>query len=314
MKAYIQNVIAALPSNISYSVYYRLQRKFGTLKNLNPVRGLKAGLETWKLIKSLNIDPSSKMFFEVGTGRVPVVPIVYWLMGAQGTITIDLNPYLEDELVQKLIQYFSQNRAEVENLLFPYLRKERLDEVIALKDYKDGVTAEVLKLCRIKYIAPGDAANTGLDDRCIDFYTSNTVFEHIQPDILRKIIIEGNRITTESGLFIHLIDYSDHFSHSDKNITPINFLKYSDSEWNRYGGNRYMYMNRLRHDDFLKLFESEGHRILLNKPNIDPRSLGLLKLNKFPLNEKYKGKSAEILATSNAWILTQKTIQPGSSR
>ena len=51
-----------------------------------------------------------------------------------------------------------------------------------------------------------------------------------------------------------MVDYSDHFSHSDQTISSINFLRYSDDEWQRYAGNRYMYMNRLRHDDVLALF------------------------------------------------------------
>jgi hypothetical protein len=30
----------------------------------------------------------------------------------------------------------------------------------------------------------------------------------------------------------------------------------------RYAGNKYMYMNRLRHDDFLDLFKSFGQKII----------------------------------------------------
>ena len=52
-------------------------------------------------------------------------------------------------------------------------------------------------------------------------------------------------------------------------IYPINFLQYSDAKWDRYADNRYMYMNRLRHDDFLALFHSSGHKILATEPAID---------------------------------------------
>jgi hypothetical protein len=65
-----------------------------------------------------------------------------------------------------------------------------------------------------------------------------------------KIINEGNRILSEEGLFVHLIDCSDHFSHNDKSISRINFLQYNVTQWNKLAGNRYVYVNRLRHDDF----------------------------------------------------------------
>jgi hypothetical protein len=45
----------------------------------------------------------------------------------------------------------------------------------------------------------------------------------------------------------------------DKNVSVINFLRYDDKTWDKYEGNRYMYMNRARHDEFIKLFEMIGH-------------------------------------------------------
>ena len=123
----------------------------------------------------------------------------------------------------------------------------------------------------IEYIAPGDASKTRLPNACIDFQTSNAVsFEHILRSILVDIVKEGNRILRDCGLCVHRIDYSDHFSHTDKSISSINFLQYSDDEWDRYAGNRYMYMNRLRHDDYItKLFGDNGQNILKMEPRID---------------------------------------------
>ena len=34
-KAFIQNAVSKIPSSLSYEFYYRLQRNFGTLKNIN---------------------------------------------------------------------------------------------------------------------------------------------------------------------------------------------------------------------------------------------------------------------------------------
>jgi hypothetical protein len=234
------------------------------------------------------------------------VPLAFWLMGAQKTITIDLNPYLKAELIKESLQYISDNNDEIRKLFGSLLREKRMDDLLDFSRSGSFLTRAFLDLCCIQYVAPGDAAATALPPKSIDFHTSYTVLEHIQPDVLKKILVEGNRIMRDNGLFIHGIDYSDHFAHSDKTMSPINFLRFSDEQWERYAGNRYMYMNRLRHDDFLELFQSVGHRILTNQPTIDARSLELLKAATFPLSERFRGTSKEILATCSAWLVTQK--------
>ena len=84
----------------------------------------------------------------------------------------------------------------------------------------------------------------------------------------------------------------------------INFLKYSDNEWKRYTGNRYM--NRLRHNDFIRLFESVKHSIVEAQPNMDQHSLELLRSGSLQLNERFISKSEDVLAIKEAWIISQK--------
>lgn len=306
LKAAIQNTVSILPSSTSYTMYYMVQRHFGGLRRINPVKSLTAGIETWKRIKEAGYDPSQKVFFEVGTGRMPIGPLSFWLMGAKSTVTIDVNPYIKEELIKEAIGYISENNEEIQLLFGSLLDNSRLEAVCSLCKSPAFSEHSFLKLCQIEYIAPGDAAKTLLEDKSIDIYTSYNVLEHIPRQILSGIIQEGNRIINVNGLFVHRIDYSDHFSHSDKSISAINFLQYSDSEWDRYAGNRYMYMNRLRHDDFLELFESAGHRILTNEASKDNHSLELLSQGTLPLNERFKNKSEEILSITDSWLVTQK--------
>lgn len=117
-------------------------------------------------------------------------------------------------------------------------------------------------------------------------------------------MLEGNRVVRPDGAFIHRIDYSDHFSHSDKSITPVNFLKFSAAEWDRISGNRYMYMNRLRHDDFLDMFKSANHCILLNEPNLDQELLSAIEQGKLNLHDDFHGESSETIATTGAWLVS----------
>ena len=274
---------------------------------MNPVSGLEAGIETWTQIKDLGYDPSEKSFLEVGTGRVPLVPLAYWLMGAKETITVDLNPYLKAELIKENLQYISDNTKQIRKLFGSLLQEDRMEELLHFIISVSFSTGAFLDLSCTNYIAPGDAANTGLPSQSIDFHTSYTVFEHIPLEVLRAIIDEGNRIISDDGLFIHHIDYSDHFSHSDQSISPINFLQFSDDEWNKYAGNRYMYMNRLRHDDYIRLFQSAGHRVVSIDPSVDQQVEELLGGEGLQLDERFKSKSNDVLSITEAWIISQKS-------
>jgi len=302
-KAKIQNLISLLPSDLSYEVYYQVQRRLGRLKNFGPVIRLNAGVTTWKKLLESGFQPADKVFFEVGTGRVLNVPLSYWLMGAKAVTTIDLNPYLKEELVKEDLQYISEHQQEIKSLYGSLLQQDRFDELMALQNRPSFTLKDFLQLCNIRYIAPGDAANTGLETGSIDFHTSFTVFEHIPADILITILKEGIRITNKTGALIHCVDYSDHFSHTDSSINPINFLQYSEQEWHGYAGNRYMYMNRLRHDEVMEIFESAGLKIISVETRVDEKSLKLIQEGKIFIHEQFRSKSDEILATVDSWII-----------
>ena len=306
VRAKIQNAIDRLPSALSYAVYYRLQRMYGELKNIDPIGRFLPGVETWKRIRQCGHDPAGKTFFEVGTGRVPMVPLAYWLMGAERTVTMDINPYVKEELVAECLQRIAGNRLKIEELFGPLLVRERLDSLIELQESGRAGLREVMDLSRVDYRAPANAAATGLVDGSIDYHTSYNVLEHIPPGALQDVFREGNRILAGDGLFVHRIDYSDHFAHSDRSISAVNFLKYSDAEWDKLAGNKYMYMNRLRHDDIVGLLEAIGHHLLVDEPDVDRMIGDILRNGQLTVHERFKNKSASVLAATSAWIVSRK--------
>lgn len=305
VKAQIQNIVDMLPSSISYEIYYFIQRKIGRLKKLDARPIILGAIKSWTLIIEAGFEPKNKVFFETGTGRTPIVPIIFWLLGAKQIITMDLNPYMKKELVEDSIQYLFDNEDELRILFNNYLDEQRF--VKLSNYYKNNVfnLDELLTLCSIKYIAPGDATNTGIASNSIDFHTSFTVYEHIPEKVLTQIIKEGNRIVKNEGLFINAIDYFDHFMHFDNKISSINFLQYSDYEWNKYAGNRYMYMNRLRHDDFIELFHNANHKILLEETVVDKKALELLHSGLLILNNQFATKSNEVNSIASSWIVSK---------
>jgi len=98
------------------------------------------------------------------------------------------------------------------------------------------------------------------------------------------------------------IDFSDHFSHSDNSILPINFLQFDDMEWERLAGNRYMYHNRLRVDDFANIFRDTDLRILSMDAIINEKAREELREG-FPLDDRFVRKNIDTNATTCAWVV-----------
>ena len=65
------------------------------------------------------------------------------------------------------------------------------------------------------------------------------MFEHIPSPVLKAILNEANRVLAPNGVALHHIDPSDHFSHDDAAISPINFLRFSEAQWERLTGNQF---------------------------------------------------------------------------
>lgn len=272
------------------------------MKRLNPTSRLSAGINILNLIHDQGKTFESKTFLEIGTGRRLCLPIALWLCGVSEIITVDLNPYLKEELVFEDISYMGDNQQNIKTLFGKYSEKqifqERFDRLIKAENNLDGL----LDMMNIRYSAPADASCLDLPPQSIDYQVSRSVFEHIPPEILKDILLEGKGLLSRGGLSIHVIDFSDHFSQTDPSISAINFLQFSESEWKRYAGNRYAYHNRLRIDDFIDLFNKVGSRVLSLETCVDQTALEKLRKG-FPLDEKFSSKSEETNATSSATIV-----------
>jgi hypothetical protein len=266
---------------------------------------LEAGIAACNRIEKIERSFVGATFLEVGTGRRINTPLAFWLLGAERVITVDLNPYLKEELVKNDLDYIQKNKIEIQNLFEGRIFNDRLNSLLNFIRSEYNLV-DLLKFINVEYVSPGDASQLPLSSQSIDFHTSYTVFEHIPPEILKGIMVEGDRILKDDGLFVHKIDYSDHFSHSDKSISYINFLQFSDDDWYNIAGSKYMYMNRLRHDDFISLFQDMNYRILINEPTKNNNLLSVVEGSDFMLNEKFRHKSKDVLVTTSAWFILNK--------
>ena len=253
-KALVQNFIDKLPEAMSHPIYYKVQRYFGGLRKINPMAHFQKSIDFIEKIRNQNYDVTDKTFLEIGTGRTISVPMGLWLCGASKIISVDLNKYLKEELVIESVNFMKAHKDEVQNLFGDLGKTEifrnRYSKLMSFQVSLD----KLLEHMNIEYLAPADASSLPIDDSSIDFHCSTNVFEHIPRNVIKSILSEAKRVLSQDGLFVHLIDLSDHFSHVDESITTINFLRYNEKEWNKLAGNKFMFHNRLRKNEFLDLF------------------------------------------------------------
>jgi SAM-dependent methyltransferase len=303
LKARLQNAVAALPF-ASDAVYYAIQRTAGGLRRgrNHPVERFAAAVRMAEWIESAGSNIPGKRFVEVGTGHMVNLPTAFWLLGAGETITVDLNRYLSEKLVKESNQYVRENEQLILNLFGDRSAsrtfKDRFAQLVVFR----GGLDDLLAMMNVRYFSPSDARALPIGDNSIDFHVSNTVLEHIAPDSLSEILAEAKRVLRRGGLLVHHIDPSDHFSHSDDSIAAINFLKFSEGDWRRWAGNRFMYHNRLRARDFISLFEGAGARILRSEKHVDERSLMELK-NGFALAKEFESVPPDDLATTELSLM-----------
>jgi hypothetical protein len=239
---------------------------------------------------------------EVGTGRLLEVPLGFYLGGAAGTTTVDLNRYLKSELVMESIQAMAHRRESILALFRPVSSsglEDRFERLIA-----SGSLQSLMTVAGITYLAPADAGHLPLASASVDIHTSFTVFEHVPRAVLVSILQEASRLLSPHGVALHRIDMSDHYAHDDPSISYINFLQYSQDSWQRLAGNRFAYHNRLRAADYRLIYQEAGHRILEWNEHRDTRSVEVLRQG-FRLDESFRGLAEDELGVCGLSVISK---------
>ena len=219
------------------SILYLAQKYLTRRSKRSFTRQIRRWHQHEAVIKKVNASP---VIFEFGAGK-DLAQNLFLSSWAGKQYLVDLNFMLDLDLCE------SARLELVENFILE--DRGKLSSVNDLLKYG------------IHYNAPADAANTDLADESIDVCISTATLEHIPEVSICKILTELYRIIKVGGLVSAVIDYSDHYSHTDSSISQLNFLKYSEDKWARYN-HRSHYQNRLRHDRYVELFKENGFNLL----------------------------------------------------
>jgi hypothetical protein len=228
--------------------------------------------------------------FEFGAGWDLYGNLVFWTLGINHQTVMDLSRWVDPSFVNGAIRH---------------LQREPPDGAVRVPTTVLPEGAEFDRSLEetygIRYLAPADARDSRLPEGSVDLVATTSTLEHIPPADLRAILRETRRLCHPRSVVSHIIDYSDHFAHGDRQINVYNFLRYCPEEWARFNS-AFHFQNRLRHRDFRPLFEEAGFEVVDEYAEHDPDAAE--QLASVPLAEDFRRyRTEEILPRVGRFVL-----------
>ena len=190
----------------------------------------------WKRHAASIQEKNCKSILEIGAGKSLEQNIFfsYYFDNTKFQKVIDINNMINFELCN-----------EASYRIAKLLNKDFKGKIKNIRDLKNDYNIHYEAPCKIKDIKVEK----------FDICTSTTSLEHFSLDDLNFFLNQIKFVLKKNGFVSSIIDYSDHYSHTDKNIDPLNFLTFSEKKWKKYNNN-YLFQNRLRHNDYRNLFKN----------------------------------------------------------
>lgn len=231
--------------------------------------------------------PNGKVVLEFGSGWNPILPLVFRLAGATRVVLTDQERLLDGALVAKAMGAVRSEWPRIRSSLgLP-------DEAATLLEIDcTQPLPELLAALGLSYVVPFKARS--VPEGSIDIVVSRAVLEHIPEQLLTRLLPEFARMLAPGGLMVHRVDMSDHWEHKDKSISAVNFLRYGDALWRLTQFNPQNVQNRLRREDFARLFEAAGYCGV--SATGAPHAPSLAALRNLPLAQRFRGMPPEELA------------------
>lgn len=304
IKGLIQKTLALVPAGDK--LHYQLQRQLGGLRNFD--RELDIKVDDWAImtthLRNFGLEFEGARLMEIGTGWYPTFPLACHLAGASTVSTFDLQRHLRTDLTTHCIAALARHLERIAvtsgaNLADVQARWR------ALRDNWHR-TGDLVAASQggIQYHAPADASQTGLPDGSVDLVFSNSVLEHVTPEVIEPIYREAHRLLAADGLMFHSVNCGDHYAYVDGNINQLHYLRYSDAQWH-FWNNDFLYQNRLRAHHFVEVANACDFEILLNTASASP--LRMEQLGRIDLAPEFTSIDAEKLCITSVDFIARKS-------
>lgn len=289
MKSAALRVLDALPGS-GDGLYYFLQRNVtrslprSTQRIPEYLASYRCHIEAFRS-RGIALDKGLLMSF--GAGWDLFENLVFYGYGINRQVVLDVKPLAQIDLIDGLAAYLSENPLEgAAPRPFAPLRS----------DLKAGL----LRHYGIDYRAPSDARAVALAQGNVDMIATTNTLEHIRKDAIADIMTECRRLIAPNGVVSMTVDYSDHFAHADPSITVYNFLSIESEKWRGHNVDRH-FQNRLRHSDYVRLFEEAAFQIVTQKTVLPPDWKSLI--GRQPIVREFQGYEADDLAAVGGYFM-----------
>jgi SAM-dependent methyltransferase len=264
LKALVQKSISFLPQ--AHKVNYQIQ-KLTTLRQGMPdhffLDRLRHFTQHYRFFKQYNLGSfTDYSLLELGTGWHPIVPLGFYLSGANNILTIDIRKLISAHSLNQTLQKFRQfyQRGELVHYI-PDLNIHRMQRLLELTENQIKTNPyELLPQLNIT-AREADARHLELPDHHLDIVISNNVLQDIPPFILEAICQEFVRLLKPGGLMSHAIDFADQYATFDEQISPLNYLQFSEKQWYLVT-NKLVRQNRKRISYYRQLFKNVNLTVL----------------------------------------------------
>ncbi len=291
LKVGVQFVLAHVPGGEHFN--NALQRWNGSFCDA-AIRGRVLGLAR---CLSEHLDVTGKSIVEIGTGWDAINALMLHVFGARRVYSYDHVRHLRFDLAMNVVRQIGTSAAAIAEIagITPLVFQSRIAPLMRAADAQ-----ALLEAAGIEYVAPGDAARTGLPDRSVDIVYSYAVLEHVSEDVIASITKEAGRILVPGGIAFHNIGEHDHYVSVDRTISKVNFLQYPEWAWGLFVKNKISYHNRLREPDFLRIFAANGATVTNKESYIDPSDVEAVRHMR--LDSRFAGLTAEELAVTRTQV------------
>ncbi|NEU12883.1 class I SAM-dependent methyltransferase, partial [Methylobacterium sp. BTF04] len=213
---------------------------------------------------------------EIGTGWFPIVPIALWLCGVGTVETYDLSRHATDTRLSQTIEHFiiAWKNGRLARAL-PDLDRDRISRLKRMAQNRiPSELVEGLAELGIHYaIAP--IGPERIPRGSVDLVFSTAVLEYLPYPALVGLLRECCDSLSPKGVVSHWVDLSDEYAYFDRDITPFNFLRFSDRAW-RLINNPIIPLSRLRLDEYRRACKGRTNFRPLRRSKTRPVAAGCL--------------------------------------
>ena len=222
-----------------YKALFFIQKKITKRSNID----LKEIAFYWQYHLKYLKENNSKTILEIGAGK-----------------SLAQNIFLSYSFKQKIEQTLIDVSRMIDLDLFNKAN-DQISKLLGVNKLPFAKSIDDLKKnYNLNYLAPMSLSQIIKNKLQFDACISSTTLEHLSEEDLKKTFLLLKKIIKKEGIISAAIDYSDHYSHTDKNIDNLNFLRFTNDERNKHN-TPMLFQNRLRHQDYRKFFKLNKYKI-----------------------------------------------------